>query len=356
MPTESSLWSRVADLPLTIEDYALERLERDVSSDFTRVSTVIRLQGGGTDGIGEDVSYDAEDQDALQRTGPTLPLAGEWTLATFADHVRTLELWPEPARHDASVLYRLWAYDSAALDLALRQAGRPLHEVLGRTPQPVRFVVSLRLGEPPTLAPLRSRLDRYPDLQFKLDPTNEWTPDLIAEVAATGAVESLDLKGRYVGSIVDVAADPDQYERLLAAFPDAWLEDPHDDPRVLPLLDAVQDRITWDAIIHSIADIKALQPQPKMVNVKPSRVGGVQSVFDTYDFCEAHGIRMYGGGQFELGCGRGQIQYLASIFHADGPNDVAPGGYNDPEPADGLESSPLPAACQPTGFRWGSDA
>lgn len=354
MTSSASLWSRVADLPVTIDGYALERLQRDVSSDFTRVSTIIRLSGGGTDGVGEDVSYDAEDQDALQQAGTVQPLAGDWTVGSFCEHVRTLDLWPEPARHDASVLYRLWAYESAALDLALRQAGRPLHEVLGRAPQPVRFVVSLRLGSPPTMAPLRSRLDRYPDLQFKLDPTNEWTDALIAEVAATGAVESLDLKGRYVGSIVDVEADPDLYRRLLAAFPDVWLEDPHDDPRVLPLLEPVQGRITWDAIIHSIDDIKALTLQPVMVNVKPSRVGGVKQVLDTYDYCEAHGIRMYGGGQFELGPGRGQIQYLASLFHADGPNDVAPGGYNDPEPADGLDHSPLTPLPQPTGFRWGA--
>ena len=62
---------------------------------------------------------------------------------------------------------------------------------------------------------------------------------------------------------------------------------------------------------------------------------------------------MYGGGQFELGVGRGQIQYLASLFHADGPNDVAPGGYNDPEPGGGLPASPLPVAVAATGFRWG---
>ena len=40
-------------------------------------------------------------------------------------------------------------------------------------------------------------------------------------------------------------------------------------------------------------------------------------------------------GQFELGVGRGQIEYLASLFHSDSPNDVAPTGYNldplDPE-------------------------
>jgi hypothetical protein len=62
---------------------------------------------------------------------------------------------------------------------------------------------------------------------------------------------------------------------------------------------------------------------------------------------------MYGGGQFELGPGRGQIQYLASLFHADGPNDVAPGGYNDVDPPAGLPDSPLPVQTSDVGFRWG---
>jgi hypothetical protein len=72
-----------------------------------------------------------------------------------------------------------------------------------------------------------------------------------------------------------------------------------------------------------------------------------------YEHCEANGIGMYGGGQFELGPGRGQIQYLASLFHPDGPNDTAPSGYNDVEPAEGLPVSPLDPATSDVGFRWG---
>ena len=52
---------------------------------------------------------------------------------------------------------------------------------------------------------------------------------------------------------------------------------------------------------------------------------------------------MYGGGQFELGRGRAQIQNLASVFYPDTPNDVAPGAYNLGEPRDDLPRSPLPA-------------
>ena len=350
----SALWERIAGLSLEIEDYALERLERTVSSDFTRVSTVLRFRGGdGHEGLGEDVSYDAEDQAALQGAGATQPLAGSWTLESFCDHLATLDLWPEPPRHDASRQYRVWAYESAALDLALRQAGIPLHEALGRTLQPVRFVASLRLGEPATLEPIRVRLDRYPNLRFKLDPTVSWTDAVVADLAATGAVDSVDLKGLYVGSVVDNPADPVLYRRVVEAFPDAWIEDPAITDDTWPVLEPHQDRITWDANIHSVDDVIGLPFAPKMVNIKPSRLGGLRPLLTAYEYCDEHGIRMYGGGQFELGVGRGQIQHLASLFHADGPNDTAPGGYNDAAPGPGLPESPLPVAASATGFRWG---
>jgi L-alanine-DL-glutamate epimerase-like enolase superfamily enzyme len=348
-----ALWAKIADLPLEIEDYALERLERNVSSDFTRVSTVLRFRGDGHEGLGEDVSYEAEDQDALQAAGPVQPLDGTWTLESFCDHLATLDLWPEPPRHDASVLYRVWAYESAALDLALRQSGLSLHQALGREARPLSFVVSLRLGEPATVAPLRLRLDRYPTLRFKLDPTASWDDALVAQLVATGAVDTVDLKGLYKGSVVDNAADPALYRRVAEAFPDAWIEDPAIDDATWPVLEPFQDRITWDANIHSVDDIMGLPFAPRMVNVKPSRLGGLRPLFKAYEHCEANDIMMYGGGQFELGVGRGHIQYLASIFHPDGPNDVAPGGYNDVAPPEGLPSSPLPVLASATGFRWG---
>jgi L-alanine-DL-glutamate epimerase-like enolase superfamily enzyme len=343
----------IGKLPLRIEGYELERLQRNVSSDFTRVSTHIRLHGDGHEGIGEDVTYDAEDQDVLQEAGAVQPLEGKWIVDAFCDHVAQLDLWPRPPVREASVLYRRWAYESAALDLALRQNGMSLHEALGREPRPVNFVVSLRLGKPPTMEPIEQRLARYPGLKFKLDPVSEWDEDLIAELVKTGAVDSVDFKGMYVGSVVDQPADPVLYRRVVEAFPDAWIEDPKLTPETEPILAGAHDRITWDAIIHTVDDVKALPFAPKMINVKPSRAGGLRPLFELNRYCEEHGIERYGGGQFELGVGRGQIQYLASIFHPDTPNDVAPGGYNDVEPVDGLPSSPLSVRAHETGFRWG---
>jgi hypothetical protein len=348
-----STFDLLADLPVRVDGYSLEGLQASVSSGFERLATIVDMHGGGVEGVGEDVVYDAEDHVALQEAGPVHDLSGDHTLGELCRLIDSLDLFPVEPKREVSRLYRRWTFHSAALDLALRQAERPLHEVLGREPRPVTFVVSLRLGEPPTLQPIESRLERYPSLRFKLDPTSSWTPELIAALVETGTVDSVDFKSLYRGTIVDQPPDPILYERVVEAFPDAWIEDPDVvTPETAKVLEPHHDRITWDAPIHSIADIESLPFPPRMVNIKPSRMGGLEKLCATYDYCSEHGIGAYGGGQFELGPGRGQAQYLASMFHPDTPNDLAPSEFNQNDPPSGLPSSPLPPAPSHTGFRW----
>ncbi|HKH78914.1 MAG TPA: hypothetical protein VJ996_02770, partial [Solirubrobacteraceae bacterium] len=85
-----STWDLLAGLPLTVEEYELEGHEVALSSELVRKTTVIRLRGSGEEGAGEDVTYAAEDQEALQRAGAARwPLAGTWTLQSFAEHLRS---------------------------------------------------------------------------------------------------------------------------------------------------------------------------------------------------------------------------------------------------------------------------
>jgi hypothetical protein len=336
-----SLWKRFAQLPLEVESYELERLEQPVTRGFSRVTSVVRLHGG-EEGVGEDVTWFAEAHDREQAAGPVLPLAGSWTLESFSAALEISEPW------------RRWAYESAALDLALRQAGKSFAEAVGREPRPVAFVVSPGLGDPPSSRVIRRWLELDPTLRFKLDPASDWSDELIHELAETGAVVTADLKAYYRPD--DAPPDADLYRRVAEGFPEAYIEDPALTDETDPVLTPYRDRITWDAPIHSVADVEALPFPPRTLNSKPSRFGYLRGLLDFYDYCADHEIGLYGGGMFELGPGRGQIQYLASLFHPDSLNDVAPRAYNEPEPREGLPPSPLEPAPSPTGFRWAEGA
>ncbi|MFC6764231.1 hypothetical protein [Natrinema soli] len=354
-------YDRIADLSLTIESVASERLERETSSEFTRVTTVFSLSGpdsgdGGTiTGRGEDVTYETDDHDRLAETG--LPdLTGDYTVGSFSERLADLDLFPggEPDR-EVFRNYRRWGLESAALDLALRRAETDLGSMLDRSADPVRFVASTRLGEPPTTDRLEMLRERVPDLEFKLDPIRAWDADLVAaieETVGTDAVRILDLKGHYEGTDVDSPADPALYERVLEAFPNAVIEDPNltDETRSLFADPDVRSRVSWDAPIHGLADIEALPWEPGWLNIKPSRFGSLEALCETIAHCEERDIRLYGGGQFELGVGREQIQTLASLCYPDGPNDVAPRAYNDPAVENGLPRSPLEPPADPLGF------
>ena len=345
-----SLYDAVRDLPLEIEGYELDLLELQARPDFLRKTTVVRLDGGDEEGIGEDVTYDGEEHDRLQARGPDLPLAGSWTLHSFSEHLATLPLFEaEPAQH-AYYDYRRWAFESAALDLALRQAGRSLGHAIGRE-RSTGLVRGLRWARRSTVdgaAPRMARAVPRPSVQAR----RHLGLDGRARRGARGdGRRGLDrLQGPVPRHRRRHTSRPcSSTAGLPKVCPTAWLEDPGLTDETTAVLEPHRERVTWDAIIHSVEDIEALPWVPRTVNVKPSRFGSVERLFAAYDYCEARGIGAYGGGQWELGTGRGHIQLLAALNHPSTPNDVAPREFNL-EPQPGLPSSPLTVTPRETGF------
>jgi hypothetical protein len=201
----------------------------------------------------------------------------------------------------------------------------------------VRFVASTR-------ADIGGWIDVDPALEFKLDPEEDWDAELIARLAATGRVRVLDFKAYYRGTSVDMTPDPVLYRTIATTFPEVVIEDASLEGDCREALRGAEDRLSFDAPIHSLADVDALPVDPRWMNIKPSRFGSVRRLLECIEACEQRGIRMYGGGQFELDRGRSQIQTLASVFYPDTPNDVAPSDYNLGVPRDDLPRSPLPAS------------
>src|SRR4051795_13776712 len=162
-------YSRVAELPLLVERCELVPLARDTSGGFTKVSIVVRLTGGGHEGQGEDITWDQIDQiEQLRRAGELSWLRGGRTLEEFSTLLGLADLFPVEPIRDSARFYRRWAFESAALDLALRQNGLSLQDALGRVAQPVTFVVSMRLDDPAGFGPLRALRSTDPGLHFKL--------------------------------------------------------------------------------------------------------------------------------------------------------------------------------------------
>ncbi|MDX6376050.1 MAG: hypothetical protein QOE98_353 [Gaiellaceae bacterium] len=324
------LYTRVADLKLAIDDYALERREH-VTPSWTRVTTTIVMRGAGLEGRGEDVTYEVPEHDVLAAARP-IDLSA---VGTFDEASGTLA--------ELGTGYRRWAFESAALDLALRQGGQTLGGALGLSYRPVRFCMSTRQDARPWL-------EAAPGLEFKLDPEPTWDDAYLDWLAASGRVRVLDLKAHYPVEVVGVEPDERRYVACRDRFDDdttiedAWFADGW-----LDLFRGHEHRLAFDAIIHSVADIEALPFLPRRMNIKPSRFGPVSNLFATIEFCKAHRIALYGGGQSELGVGRDHVQALASLFYAAAANDVAPREYNTGD-ARRLPQSPLAAPEPATGI------
>ena len=320
-----SLWEGVAALELRVDGYKLERRESQTPAGWTRITTTVVLDGDGETGSGEDVTYDAASHDGVP---DELMLAGTWSLEDLSHRLDEFEELAEG--------YRRWAFESAALDLALRQNELGLGEPFGRKERPVRFVVSTRA------APERW-LGVSSELEFKLDAEKDWDRPLLQRLRELDRVRVVDLKAYYHGTVVDLAPDPELYRAIVEELPEAIIEDASLDDGLREALTGAEDRLSFDAPVHSLDDLDGLPLEPQWLNIKPSRFGTVRGLLETIEACEERGIQMYGGGQYELGPGRPQIQRLASVFYPDGPNDVAPSEYNEGEPREGLPQSPLPA-------------
>jgi len=347
-----SAYERIAELSVTIESVDRRRYTGATTSGFERTTTEFRLAGDGVVGRGEDVTYEAEDHAALVGTDP-IDIEGEWTIDDLSARLDDEDLFAhEPPTQEYFRNYRRWAVESAALDLALRQRDESLGECLGIEPDPVRFVVSTRLGEPPTADRVEELLALDDGLEFKLDPTPDWPEEAFVTLRETDAVRILDLKGWYEGTDVDVEADPELYRDVFAAFPAAVVEDPAFTPQTSPLVEPQADRLSFDYPIDGVESLESLPVEPGWCNIKPSRFGTLESLFETIAYCREEGIDLYGGGQFELASGRTAIQTLAALFYPDGPNDIAPRPFNDPEASPPYPKSPLRPDRDAVGFEF----
>jgi L-alanine-DL-glutamate epimerase-like enolase superfamily enzyme len=349
--SDMKIYEKLKELTVNIEDVKLERNEKQVTEDFNRVTTTVKLKGPEKTGYGEDVIWEAEEHDKLQENIEELELKQGHTLEDFSERLSLQDLFfgEDPPRQDYRN-YRTWAFESAALDLALKQKGISLAEALGEQYAPLNFVASPSLGDPPSMELVQKVWDQA-DVGLKLDATDKWSDELIQKLSESGKVKIVDLKGHYEDEDVRQGADPELYKKIVEKGPQALIEDPVLNDETRPIFEGEEARVTWDEPITSVGSIKSLPFQPEVINIKPSRFGSIRKLLDAIEYCRNNNITMYGGGQFELGKGRQHIQAFASIFYPESVNDIAPKNYNDREP-ENLTEPPLMPEKGFEGLEW----
>ena len=172
---------------------------------------------------------------ASARTSPTTPRTtwsstrrarccrwpGGHTLEGFSRLLDGLDLFPSPPEREASRDHRRWAYESAALDLALRQAGRSLADALGRR-RPSGHVRGLPAPAGAAGGRPGARLaGAGPGAALQARPhrprgTRRWW----ASSRRPGRWTPSTSRAPTRGTLVDGAPDPALYRRVAEGFPE----------------------------------------------------------------------------------------------------------------------------------------
>ena len=244
-----STYDAVKDLPLEIEGYELEPLEREVARGFTLRRTVVVLRGGGEEGRGEEVDYDPDAQQRFQARRGELPFAGRHTLDSFsrppvgADRVPPLGVRVGGARPRAAAGRALARRGARA-----RGAAAPLRRLDPRSR-------TSRAGSRST-----------PSCTSSSTPTATGRDETVATLAGRGRRRHRRLQGhlprassarRRIPSCT--RASPRRSRRRGSRIPALT-------PETLAALEPHRDRITWDAAIHEWSDVEALPFRPRCLN------------------------------------------------------------------------------------------
>jgi L-alanine-DL-glutamate epimerase-like enolase superfamily enzyme len=304
-PLAGRLQRRLIELPLSVEKahVALDAIELPSYPDEPRPSSTIALAGGQQTGTGENVAWSRDDHHNFQRQIDTGDYTHRGSLGSFLRAIGAIV-------PDA---YQRAAIESAAVDLALRQARTNLEELAASDFSDTRYVRSFA-ASPDPLPELVAHREQNPEIEIKLDVHPAWEEETLERLANLRNISVLDFKHQ---------GTPATQTAVAEALPAPWLEDPGQlGERPSGIL---ARRFSLDAALTSGNPEDMLRRMnPAAVNLKVPRMGGVLALLRAAAFCEVEKRPFYFGGMFEVSVGRAQARELASLLAPGGPNDLAP--------------------------------
>jgi O-succinylbenzoate synthase len=216
------------------------------------------------------------------------------------------------------------AVESALLDAHLRDRGKRLATYLGatRTMVPVGVVIDLSDDTRETVAVAQQRVaEGYRRIKLKIAPGRDIAVVTAVQDAIGDAADVwVDANAGYAGD-VDALRDLDALglgliEQPLAA--DAWVE--HG-----ALARELVTPVCLDESITSRSDLALARHfgAADVVNVKPSRVGGVRVATQIVGDCVAAGLDAWVGGMLDLGINRAINLAVAALDGCTLPGDIS---------------------------------
>lgn len=302
--------------------------QKIIDGSVHRTST-INIYGDGKTGYGEDVTFLPQYHDDLEGVCRRVVANDHLTLGEFVKSIRELEIFGVKPNDHESVCCRRWAFESAALNLALKQNSKSIGDFTNIQWVNPSYVVSLRVQSPKEIDRIKSILDILPSQKFKVDATSSWSDQMVYELASLNCISIVDLKGHYLNTPLEQSADMNLYHQVFEGLSDSYVEDPLICSETESLINFHRNRVTWDAPIFSSFDLDRMPVPGVGVNIKPSRCGGLRELIDLYDYCRKSARFTYFGGQYEVSIGREQNQYLAGLLCPNNFNDIAPTYFND---------------------------
>jgi O-succinylbenzoate synthase len=292
--------------------------------EYANHSLIVRLFAGGQEGWGESpVGMGPWYNEETQSTG--------WAIAR--EHLAPMLLQAEIGRpEDVDALYQKVrgnriarsGFDFAAWDLFGKLEGRSLSAMLGGMRE--RVDVGVSVGVQPHIEALLRVVGGYVEagyrrVKLKIKPGWDVEPTRAVREAWPDLRLQVDANSIYTLDQADHLAQLDAFDLLLIEQPLA-----HDDifdhaklQRRLRTPICLDESIVSPEHARWALELKACG----VINIKPSRVGGLSAARQIHDMCQEAGVPVWCGGMLETGIGRAANVALASLPNFALPGDIS---------------------------------
>ena len=216
------------------------------------------------------------------------------------------------------------SFEMAFWDLMAKTKRVSLSKLLGGTQTKVASGVSVGIQK--TTAKLVEAVERfleqgYRRIKIKIKPGQDI--ELVTAIREDFPDTPLmvDANGAYRPDDSETLAKLDTFDLLMIEQPFAW-DDLVDHAE---LQKNIKTPICLDESVASLSDFKAALALKscRILNIKPTRVGGFTTSTEIHNLCKSNGIPVWCGGLLETGIGRAHNIALASLPNFVMPNDIS---------------------------------